>query len=274
MKKVTNFLILLLAFLTIGKAAAEQNEPQRIDSTARDIVEIRDTFLARQFTDAEFYALLSDKELKANDLESQGRLGQACFLRATIEYFRGLLPGEYGNKEEGSPHFDKATEWLEKIPHWENISEVHRFMAEIRGQQMLIGGIGALIANYFPLEGHLKKALELDPDNRKAEILYHFRLVYGPPLFVRNYNKAEKLYLRYAREALATGGDPWEAYVSYQTLGMMEEKRNNPEKARDYYLKALTIYEQNYFVCLRLLELGFDPEKWGFSPPDFLQSEL
>lgn len=244
-----------------------------LDSTSPRIRQLRRDFLSHRPSEEAYAAQLRLAEKEAEELLARDRSAQAYFLLATVEYYRGLRPGEWGDPQAGEPHFNQAEEYLKRIPQWEEISEVHRFLAEIMGQKMLLGGIGALVMNYFPLEGHLKTALELDPDNRKAAILKNFKLVHAPPLLGRNYRRAEKLFNRWAEEALEPGGDPWEAHVCYHTLGFLEAKRRRPEEARDYYLKAMAIYPGNYYVSTQLLELGYDPQDEGYPLPPPLKRE-
>jgi tetratricopeptide (TPR) repeat protein len=155
---------------------------------------------------------------------------------------------------------------LAVYPH----SDVHSLYAEVLGLKMLIGGIGAIIANVFTLEHHLEEAQRLDEGNLKAKLIAHLKYVHGPPLLAQDLNRAEEVY---GETLERIGEDRQLLFINYHTLGSIWANKGKMAQALEWYKKALELYPGNTYVQGKIYELGLDPVAMGYPVPAFLRQK-
>jgi tetratricopeptide (TPR) repeat protein len=254
------FFLLLLTLFIVAPLTA-----QSIDTFDVAILTMRDNHLKGPILAAESLEYI--ETIKAQ-IPSDSRSPQETFILAHAEYYHGLYYYRMDDFQKAEPLLTKATQLildlLETFPH----SEVHRLYAEALGIKMLIGGIGAIISNYFPLEHHLNEALRLDQSNIRATLIFNMKHVHAPPFLGQDLDRAERVYSEIlTREEI----DSYVEFVCLHTLGSIWMNRGNNQLALQWFEKALELYPGNPHVLEKLYMIGLDPVSMGFQVPLFLR---
>lgn len=262
----------LMALPVLTLPAASPAEEEELFSPLNPIARAaRDTYLARLFEPDEFWRQCDQWTAQVEQRAGRNPSPLDIYTLAVINYYRGMLYTEFEEDETAMDCFGESIDLLEGLADQYESSEVQRLLAEIKGQQLRMKGVGYIVLNSLAVEAHINRSLKYNPDNIRTRILQSFRYVYGPPLLVQNLNRSEREYQEYAR--YGEEHDPWIAYVAYHTLALIREKRERPEAAIEYYLKAMKIYPGNYYVAGQLLKMGVDPREYGYSVPEVLLRE-
>jgi tetratricopeptide (TPR) repeat protein len=121
----------------------------------------------------------------------------------------------------------------------------HSLLGEILGQMLFLGNAPQALSIGPKARKEVKKALELDPDCRKALIQEASRLAYSPPAYGGNPEEARNLYRRILRNGAENREDEFNIYGGFAMAAFMEK---NDEQALSWFNEALRVYPGNVFA--------------------------
>ncbi len=180
-------------------------------------------------------------------------------LWATVNLARGEVHTVQGNSETARRSFQAALMTLdERYDETAASPDVRRLYARA------YLGIGALLENEDPPEARtwLQRGLRVMPE----EAVLHIRLG-SVQLAMGNYAEALSSTER-GLQGLTTWLDHWRA-VAWMNLGVIYWKRNEHQRAAEYYQRALDVYEQlqDYWGIIPLqLDRGIEFDRAGEWP--------
>jgi len=121
----------------------------------------------------------------------------------------------------------------------------HSLLGEILGQMLFLGNAAQALSIGPKARKHVKTALSLDPDYRKAQIQEASRLAYSPKAYGGNPDEARALYRSILRGGVDDREDEFNIYGGFAMAAFME---GQDDQALSWFNEALKIFPGNIFV--------------------------
>jgi len=170
-----------------------------------------------------------------------------------IEYMAGRGYQAARRKPEAVIHYEAGLACIDRILSGEEDSESWRMRSELLGHLCLLKDLVFLLKNGRKVVGYAEKALELNPQNAKAQIIIASSKVYPPSVFGGN----PQIGLELMRKALAIGtSERDDLFNIYSGIGLAYSKLRSKEQAKRWLEKALELYPGNSFVRAEYGKLG------------------
>jgi tetratricopeptide (TPR) repeat protein len=232
------------------------------------VAEFRDQVYRQQLDDEQLYRLYLSAVDRLGETaeETAGRvfsLAEAAYYMGrayhsfddpdtVIAHYNDTVRGKwhslrdyYSARENALEMYTRAHRLAERYLRLSFDSRGCRLYAEVAGQMVLLNDIGFLIKTGPQIRKYIEKAIELDPSNTKARILYAGEKIYTPRLFGGNPKEGIEMLLEIDTSCERDREDRFNIYsgigYAYAALG----ERN---QARRWFLRAGEVYPGNVFA--------------------------
>lgn len=259
MKKLP--LILLAVLLPIGVYSAKPE-------TSYPILEqkSRDSFSLDSIQSKIFSAFLSDIMSQTNaemsfignkldDLSKQKPNSVISYWQAYLQFYQGIYYLKVEHAERCKNEFDKGISILTNLKN--KNTEDYALLARLQGISMRFAGMNAPSLAQ-EMSSNAKKAIELDPDNLRANLIYASNDYYTPAIFGGG-KDAEKYLLKAIslpeQKVVNTYMPSWGKDEAYEMLIKLYLMREDKASAKKYYDEAIKLYPGNFI--LKQLESQF-----------------
>ena len=163
-------ILILLLFLVLGIVeldAASQLDKNDLKKGENLFHQAMDLFVTNEADYHKIVNLLDRGQFIFKNIEDEQL---RSYQLARIIYLKGIVERERGNHKTAKKNFSLGKEYILKSLTHGDFSEGYRLLADIEGQLVLYGNF-YYKAKFGPdIKDFLKKALELNPENRKAYI--------------------------------------------------------------------------------------------------------
>ena len=159
--------------------------------------------------------------------------------RAAIMY--GILAEATGNLEEAERQYTMAGDIARSALGLSETADGYAISSEAASRLMLIKGIAYIIRNAPVAERYAKKALEIDPANITAKLVFAQGKVNAPRLFGGDVD----LGIEVLEDVLRGETEPSQRFTAYYALSLAWEKKRAADKAVKMIENALGIFPAN-----------------------------